>query len=188
MPKLLHLPHMQFFKALTVIVLLGLMFFINEGAFVHFKVRQYQVKKEIKHRIKAGVPENELDLVKIPQEWEKQGNKDFRWVEGHEFRYKGEMYDVVRQESHGDETWYYCVKDEKENELFAELDKTVAREMENDETKGDAVGSSFHFVYLFPQSFNTYFFLTGNEGVSVYAFTLITWDNSPPTQPPCDIV
>lgn len=176
---------MKFFNAFIALFLLGLMFFINQGAFVQFKVRQYQVKKEIKHRIKAGIPQQELDVIKVPLEWEKEKNKDFKWIEGHEFRYKGEMYDVVKSEQHEGETWYYCIKDEKEKALFVELDEMVARKIAHDKTNDDWATASFvSLVYLSPQNSIPLFFSTDSKGVNPYVFASMTWVNSPPTQPP----
>lgn len=174
---------MKLFNAFVALFLLGLMFFISSGQLVQFKVRQYHVKQGIKQRIKEGLPEEELDLVKIPLEWEKSWSKDFKWIEGHEFRYKGEMYDVVRQEVHNNETWYYCIKDEKENELFAELEDLLEREMA-DEESDKSTTSSFNLVFLPPKKINTTALYICDNAVNFYTFTSITWAHSPPTQPP----
>lgn len=58
--------------------------------------------------------------------------KDFEWVNDHEFRYQGQMYDVLSQEpaSHG--VQFSCLKDEDETRLFRTLDDQVASLLEQD--------------------------------------------------------
>jgi hypothetical protein len=50
-----------------------------------------------------------------------ESNKDFQRIHQKEFRYKGEMYDVVREIKSGITTVFICVHDVKEARLFAGL-------------------------------------------------------------------
>lgn len=104
------------------------------GPFVLFKTRQYIIKKEIKRKIKKGVPEEELTLVVVSD----RNRPELEWIEPHEFRFKGKMFDVVRVEERGDEQWYYCIRDDEETQLFAHLDDLVERQM-NDEAQDGVI-------------------------------------------------
>ncbi len=99
------------------------------GRLIVFKLQQYQIRAQVKQQIKAGVPEDELVLLKIPAVLEQGHNRVFQRIHAREFRYHGQMYDIVRQQSKGDTTWYYCVSDEQETLLFARLDELVHQNM-----------------------------------------------------------
>lgn len=92
-----------------------------------FKVQQYEVRKEIKTRIKQGVPIDELVRIEVTA----HNAHELDWEHSREFRYRGTMYDVVRtQVVDAQTTVYYCVNDDQETELFAELDQLVQKSME----------------------------------------------------------
>lgn len=99
---------------------------------LYYGYRFQQIKKEIKRQLKQGIPEHELVLLGIPAELEKEPNARFQRIHAREFRYLGQMYDIVRQESRDDTTWYWCIHDFKESALFAELDGLAGRLREGD--------------------------------------------------------
>ncbi|MBM2840732.1 MAG: hypothetical protein HW412_1260 [Bacteroidetes bacterium] len=92
------------------------------GYYAVFKALQYQVRVEVKTRIKESVPQGKLFLIVV-----RKGEEDsLRWLEENEFRYRGNMYDIVRQYSRNDTTFYSCVKDKQEELLFENFDLHVA--------------------------------------------------------------
>lgn len=120
---------MKLNKIISVFLLI-LVFFLSEGYFIFFKLEQYEVKKEIKKQIKSNIPKSKLTLIKIAKNKEEQ---EIKWCEdAKEFRYKDQMYDIVITEKHQNFTYYYCIKDDKETELFAKLDILVNRKINND--------------------------------------------------------
>lgn len=100
------------------------------GHFGLFKAKQYEARKEIKAMIKAGVPDSlrvnfYLDEI--------QSNPSvFIWIHSKEFRYKGQMYDVVSQKEENGRVVLSCIHDVKESGLFADLDKMIQRQMNGD--------------------------------------------------------
>ncbi len=95
------------------------------GYFVTFKILQYKVKKEVKRQIKFSIPENQLVSLYIPKSVEFGNDGSFVRMHKGEFRYKGQMYDIIRYEDLGDVTHYTCFHDVKESGLFDSLDKMV---------------------------------------------------------------
>lgn len=93
------------------------------GVFIVFKYEQTLVKKEVKRRIKFGIPENERLLFSIPKWMEETPNKEFKRIHKGEFRYKGEMYDILYAKEDADTTHYIVIHDPKESNLFARLDE-----------------------------------------------------------------
>lgn len=101
------------------------------GYFVTFKILQYKIRKEVKRQIKFSIPENQLVNLYIPKSVEFGGDGSFVRIHKGEFRYKGQMYDIIRYEDLGDTTKYTCFHDVKESGLFDNLDKMVRENSPN---------------------------------------------------------
>jgi hypothetical protein len=108
----------------TIAILLSvIILFQLTGFLIVFKVKQQAIRKEIKHLIKNGVPQNELFAI----EFNSSNKLDFDWKHSREFSYKGNMYDIVRTDTINQSTFlFYCVNDIQEKQLFANLDKMVS--------------------------------------------------------------
>lgn len=168
-------------------ILLLLMFFQPAGYLLIFKIQQYQIRKEMKHRIKNGVPEEELTLLKIPQALEEGFNPVFQRIHEREFRYEGKMYDIVRREIYGDTTWYFCVSDEKETVLFANLDELVNREANQNprrKQQSEDIQRLLNTFFIVQQNRSYLVSSPGESGLINYRFVLETWISTPPVPPP----
>ncbi len=90
------------------------------GLYIKFRVEQYNIKSEVKEKVKSNIPESELTQIEISQ-----NNFDqIEWIEnGKEFRYYGKMYDVVKVKTQGQNKVYYCINDIKEKQLIARFNK-----------------------------------------------------------------
>jgi hypothetical protein len=69
---------------------------------------------------------------------------DFKWIHSREFRYKGEMYDVVKKEENNNKLFLYCINDKKEKRLEKEFEKRV----NNNSTNSKRRHVSTHFNIL----------------------------------------
>lgn len=160
------------------------MLFQAAGYFFVFKILQHEIRQEIKQQIKAGVPEADLVLFKI---FEGKPHPAFQRVEEHEFRYHSKMYDIVRQEAHGDTTWYYCLADEKETQLFANLDELVKQDMAGNpqhRKQIDELLRLFGALYFSHKIDDFFIFSNEQKAATFFSFSLKTWDFSPSTPPP----
>ena len=117
------------------------------GYLVVFSVRQDHVRSEIKRMLKESVPQSDLLQLVFHTQSLEQGQYPLQWIEDHEFRYAGGMYDIVRSHTTGDSTYYLCVNDIQEEALFADLDSHVQREMGSQSGRLDA------FKDVFKESF-----------------------------------
>jgi hypothetical protein len=100
------------------------------GHFGLFKAKQYKARKEINAIIKAGVPDSlqvNFYLDEIQSE-----SKLFIWIHSKEFRYKGQMYDVISEKEENGRVLLTCIHDVKESGLFADLDKMIQKQMNSD--------------------------------------------------------
>lgn len=46
------------------------------------------------------------------------------WVENNEFRYRGEMFDILQMETKGDRTVIWCIADKKETALLQQYQRS----------------------------------------------------------------
>lgn len=170
----------------AVSILLLTMPFQWAGYLLVFKIQQHQIRHEIKQWIRTGVPEGELALLKIPRTLEDSANREFQRFHDREFCFQGMMYDIVRQEAHGDTTWYYCLSDEKEMQLFASLDELVKRELDQDPARkkpGEKLQRLLSSLFLCDKQ-DLFFVNPTREFERPYSFNLATWFDIPPIPPP----
>lgn len=101
-----------------------------QGTWIVFKLQQTAVRYEVKQQIKAGVPESDLVTLRIAKVWEETPNARFEREHSKEFRFDGEMYDIIRSRDEGDTTVYICIHDVKESGLFADLERLTEEEID----------------------------------------------------------
>lgn len=110
-------------RALAILLLITFAFnFIGVG-FV-YNAWLISIKQNVKQKIKKEY-KGKKTVVKIPKSWSDAPPADFKWHEEREFEYRGQMYDVIKKETHGDEIWYYCHWDKAETKLLNNLSQYV---------------------------------------------------------------
>jgi hypothetical protein len=174
-------------RSIISILLLLLVLLQSAGYQLIFKIQQHEIRQEIKQQIKAGVPEAELVLLKIPRKLEEKINPVFQRIHEREFRYCGSMYDIVRQETRGDTTWYYCVSDEKETLLFANLDEMARKEMNQNPQRREQNEKLQRLLdsWFFSHREDTPFIHSAEEvELPSCSLRLKTWIGTPLTPPP----
>lgn len=107
----------------NVSIFLLLVFFHSiVGFHLSFLVEQWRIKEEIKEKMIRNLPDSELAILKIHA----IDSRKIKWVEDfREFKYEGNMFDVVKIKKEADITYYYCYHDSRESRLMANLDKLV---------------------------------------------------------------
>ena len=101
-------------RKITAIALLITLVFVTIGYHFAFRIHLNQVKAEIKRNLRRSG--NRRDVVTLtfthPQA------QQLEWEEDHEFRWKGEMYDVIEKRTEGNTVSITCVPDKKEKQLL----------------------------------------------------------------------
>lgn len=113
-------------KCLSILLLLCL---IGPFAFT-FSWLQYQryiVRKSVKRAMIEGLDEKELVTLSFSR---KEADSVLEWEHSREFGYRGEMYDIVRSEEHGDSVTYRCWPDREESQLNRQLASIVDLHMD----------------------------------------------------------
>lgn len=108
----------RFFSILLILSLL----LPAVATFLWLQHQKVIVKKEVKHRIIAGIDRTELELLTFHK---KDTLVKLRWEHSKEFEYSGEMYDIVERQTRGDSIHYWCWWDYEETQLNQELDNIV---------------------------------------------------------------
>lgn len=77
--------------------------------------------------MRTDMPSEEemIELLIFNKEDIKIGKIDFRWIHSREFKYNGDMYDIVTKEETDDQLIVYVINDTKEKKLEEEFDKRV---------------------------------------------------------------
>lgn len=61
-----------------------------------------------------------------------KGKIDFRWIHSREFKYNGDMYDIVKKEETDKQLIVHCINDTKEKKLEEEFEKRVNKNSSED--------------------------------------------------------
>ena len=164
-------------KYISFILILIFLFDIG-GYYFWFCIWQDHLQKEIRQEIRNGLEEDDLVLITAPI----NGESGISWIEPNkEFRYKGEMYDVVKIIIQNQNKYYYCIKDIKEKQLIANYNKNHNSKKED----GKKI-KEFKYQYI-PQQFSlTYCTYTSDLTSATIVFlykSKIIDIHSPPPKP-----
>ena len=103
------------------LLIVSVFLFNTGGYYLYFSILQYNAQQEIAQEIRKGLQEKDLTLIMLPLNHQ----EDISWIKhSKEFRYKGEMYDVVKIKVLNHTKMYYCLNDSKEKQLIAGFHKT----------------------------------------------------------------
>jgi hypothetical protein len=119
---------------ITAVIVLLVMINNLAGFYFAFYSQQNIIKKEVKGLLKSSL--NESELVKLQFDINSDEYLKLQWLDEHEFRYHGRMFDIIRVEM-GDKNHltFYCINDIKEEQLFADLKEHVSNHIEQNPEK-----------------------------------------------------
>ncbi len=139
-------------KKILSILLVSVFFYNIIGFYLNYSMEQFRIKEEVKEKIISSLPESELTILKISS----SDKGKISWLdEGKEFRYKGEMFDLVKTKQGTDTTCYYCFCDSRENKLLSSLDKLVREQ--SDRSQSRSVHKNQVINYFFQETSFTQF-------------------------------
>lgn len=101
------------------------------GFFVYFEIERYHVRKDIKRAIKHSLPQNQYKQFNFTN----AEFKELTWINDHEFKMNGRLYDVVKKNKSNVGFLVYCIDDIQETILFAQLDEATASNLNNQPEK-----------------------------------------------------
>jgi uncharacterized protein (UPF0333 family) len=133
-------------KKIFSLVFLIIVLFNVVGYFIVFKVEQFQVKSEIKSAIRAGLSTEALVIINI----DKSDAGSIEWMEfGEEFRFKDNLYDVVKYTETKKTITYYCINDSREESLFSNLTEHINIHVATNNAQKDSKKLNKHVIKLY---------------------------------------
>ncbi len=155
------------------------------GGISFLLIQRYQRHEYIESQIKSGAFNQSLTQIQL----EADQLNEIHWVEDdREFRYEGEMYDVVRIETtqNGGKI-FHCFADHVETELYAEIERNLGSESNGQQDDQMIVLQMFKFVseFLFPGEYKQGIDVcTLQKCNSIYLGSILNVTLSLPVQPP----
>ena len=132
-----HLCYAQsFMRRFFALIFLSLYLYNIVGYLAVFSVIQYRIRSEVRKLLKESVPDSQLHHFSFHTGTLERGEYQIQWIEDHEFRREGQMFDVVRSFVVNDTTYVVCINDVEEEKLFEHLDNHVKRQMEHNGQSG----------------------------------------------------
>jgi len=90
---------------------------------------RYYAQQQMQHHLEAaerpGDREPELEHMTIPRSELRSAGSSFRWIDEREFRYRGALYDVVREAWRGTVWHVWAVHDQQEEHYLEVLAETA---------------------------------------------------------------
>lgn len=136
-------------------ILLTIFAYSIVGYYPVFLWNQSEIKDEIAQRISNVVPPDEISVLIFNE----AGYSGLIWNGNKEFRYNGNMYDVVKvSKKENGNVHIYCINDKKETKLLTELEKQTQNNSSRStsENQRQNLFSPFSNFYL-PANTNTDF-------------------------------
>ncbi|WP_022822980.1 hypothetical protein [Hymenobacter norwichensis] len=111
-------------KHFTTFLLLAVFLYNLVGVYPVAMWQQHQLRCEAERMRRANLPDEALVRIVVARQ-PAQNKHQVQWHEEHEFSYRGQLYDVVRQRVTPDSVTYFCWHDHDEEKLLAGLNKHV---------------------------------------------------------------
>lgn len=151
------------------------------------KLKQLQVREEIKQQILMGMDKGEL----VELTFSLEDSKKLDWEHEREFEFEGQSYDIVESEVKGDSITYFVWWDKVETKIKNQLAELVSMAMNDDQQNQDNQDRIDHlFKTLY---YSTYF--TGQTEAGIPKSTkhnfldkrYLSLEWAPPVPPPLSI-
>ncbi|ROL61594.1 hypothetical protein D9V86_04960 [Bacteroidetes/Chlorobi group bacterium ChocPot_Mid] len=152
-------------KRLIAIFLLLFLILNTFGMIGYFYYSRAEIRSEMKVLMKSNIPKDKIIVLKIAHK-----SKYFTRIHKKEFRYQGKMYDIIKEFPQKKYTIYYCINDEKEEQLmesYSKLFETSDDGMTTVKYAGKVLKNIFFPLYIEKELKNNNFV---NKKTTLYIF------------------
>lgn len=155
-------------KKLISIILISCFLFNLCGYQVLFRALQDHIQREIRQKIRKGLSDDDLTLITVPLNME----SGIVWLKQEkEFKFKGEMYDVVKTRISDQKKYYYCICDTKEKQLIAKYNKSNNNRRNRNNIVKKKIGNPLFFQRSLEVEcyyFSDYYSISNQGGLILY--------------------
>lgn len=81
--------------------------------------------------------EEMIELIIFNKEDIQKGKIDFKWIHSREFKYNGDMYDIVKKEETDGQIIVHCINDTKEKKLEKDFEREIENNTSNKQQKSE---------------------------------------------------
>lgn len=131
------------FQRLIYIVITLVLVIKIAGIYPLFKIKQWDIRRNIELAIKENIFKQPLKQISIPN----KNVKNLKWERvDKEFWYENNLYDIVRSEIQNEMTTYFCIQDIAETELSYEFQKSIFKQTDTSNTAESSIIDFFKKV------------------------------------------
>ena len=105
-------------KRILAIFFISFLILNTFGTIGYYYFNRSNIRASMKSLMKSNIPKDKIEVLKIAK-----NSKYFQRIHNKEFRYRGKMYDIIREVVLKEYTKYYCINDEKEEQLMKSYSK-----------------------------------------------------------------
>ena len=135
-------------RKLSAILLLACIFLEIGGYFFIYRINRKIIKREVREYLHDHADEFSQTEFRFNLSDQQDAYAELEWEDAREFRYHGEMYDVVERRETKQEVYIRCVKDDQESALVANFEKIISGKSSNRSTS--TLGFINFLTTLFP--------------------------------------
>jgi hypothetical protein len=85
------------------------------GNYLVFELNKFRVRQAVQAMIRNRKETGQCQVFKV---FQPERNPDFQRIEAREFRFRGRLYDIIRETRRENVTTFYCIQDKKEELLI----------------------------------------------------------------------
>ncbi len=119
-------------KKITSILILSLFIYNTIGFLALHPILSIYYKYVGLEQANKPSEEELIERLIFNKEDIQKGKIDFRWIHSREFKYNGDMYDIVKKEETDKQLIVHCINDTKEKKLEEEFEKRVHKNSSED--------------------------------------------------------
>ena len=137
---------MQILRKIISILILSVFIYNAIGFLAVHQVLSAYYKHLGMKQVKKPTAEELIELLIFNKNDILLSRIDFRWVHSREFKYNGDMYDIVEKKETDDQLIVYCINDTKEKKLEEEFEKRVRKNSSGDKNRPTINNLNFNFI------------------------------------------
>ena len=111
-------------KSISILIL-SLFIYNIFGFFALYPFLSFYYKNLGMQKTGEHSDEEVIELLIFNKEDIVENRIEFKWIHSREFKYNGEMYDIVKKEERDNKLFLYCINDKKEKKLEEEFEKKI---------------------------------------------------------------
>ena len=96
------------------------------GAYLVFRFQQIELKNEMRNYLSLHPDDPSITTIEYAINSPLQN--DLKWEDDHEFKYQGQMYDVISRKIAHDKIVIKCIADKKETNLLKNFEQIMKRQ------------------------------------------------------------